>query len=161
MLDKIGSVASIVAAVASVVLFAYFVWDRRYNLQIRVLWNMVEIPATVPGRKMISVELVNTGTRAIAVDKVFLYGPEEKLLLLKDSLVRPADQKLLTPENPSVIFYGPQDEVSLEDLIAVIAYDRAGHTFVRRLAPRRARFARWWRLRFTARVVRPESSSDN
>ena len=149
MLDTVGSVASIVAAITTIALFVYFVWDRRSRVRIRVLSNLVEIPATHPEKKMVSVEIINLGTRPVPLDKVFLYGPEEKLLLMKDSLVRKESEKLLTPENPSVTFFGPQDDINPATLIGVVAYDRLDRKYIHHVQRPKARVARWLRLRFT------------
>jgi hypothetical protein len=149
MLGSVGNVASIVAAVTSIALFVYFVVDRRYRVRVHMVSNLVEIPASRPERTLVSVEVINLGSKPVPLDKVFLYGPEERILLMKDSVDRPNAAKVLTPENPSVSFYGQQDEINPSALIAVIIYDRLDHIYIHRLQRPRARVARWCRLRFT------------
>lgn len=151
MLEVVGSIASIVAAVASIAVFVYFLWDRRHRVRIRMTSNLVEIPPTIPERLMIAVEVVNLGSRPVALDKVLIYGPEERIAFLQDSVVRPNKEKLLTPENPSVIFYGPQDEIAPGTLIAVVAYDRLGRAYFHHVRSTPDRIKRWFRLRFTTR----------
>lgn len=149
MLDTVGNIASIVAAITTIALFVYFVLDRRARVRIRVVSNLVEIPATIPEKKMVSVEIISLGTKPIPLDRVFLYGPEEKLMLMKDSLVRKDSEKLLTPESPSVTFFGPQDDINPATLIAVVVYDRLDRKYLHHVQRPKARVARWFRLRFT------------
>jgi hypothetical protein len=145
----IGNVASVVAAVTSIALFIYFVWDRRHRVRIRLTPNLVEISAANESHEpMLSVEVVNLGSRPVVLDKVFLYGPEEKLMLLKDSL-RDRPEKVLTPENPSISFFTEQKESNLPALIGVVVYDRRGNSFIYHVQSRRKRVARWFRLRLT------------